>query len=130
MARFPSIMASLICSLSTGKGTWMKVMDIIKNYEWDNVFVITNDFGKEKFRIEKNLEFILVNNESDINTLKNQIKESLSGKLDDFEIALNIDSGNGKEHMALISALIQLGMSIRFVTVENNCLIEITPHEN
>ena len=123
-------MTTLICCLSTGKGTWLKVMDVIKNYSWDKIFLVTNEFGKEKFRVEKPSDFLIVNNDADIKSLTKQIKEKLHGKINDFEVALNIDSGSGKEHMALISALIQLGASVRFVTVENNKLIEITPHGN
>ncbi len=123
-------MTSLITCLSTGKGTWLKVMDTIRINNWDNIFLITNEFGKEKFRSQKPSEFILTDSASDVKILKDQIKENLRGKIKDFEVAVNIDSGSGKEHMALISALIQLGLSIRFVTVENNQLIEITPYTN
>ena len=123
-------MTSLITCLSTGKGTWLKVMDTIRINDWDNIFLITNEFGKEKFRSQKPSEFILTDSASDVKILKDQIKENLRGKIKDFEVAVNIDSGSGKEHMALISALIQLGLSIRFVTVENNQLIEITPYTN
>ncbi|MGM5482258.1 MAG: hypothetical protein ACQESF_02240 [Nanobdellota archaeon] len=121
-------MTSLICCLSTGKGTWMKVMDIIKAGEWEKIFIITNEFGKEKFRSPKQAENIVVNTDAKTKDIIEKIKNKL--KISDFEVAVNIDSGNGKEHMALISSLIQMGLSIRFVTVESQKLIEITPYDN
>lgn len=123
-------MATLICCLSTGKGTWLKVMDVIKNHHWDKIFLVTNEFGKEKFRAEKPSEFLIIDNEADVKSIMKQIKNNLQNRIHDFEVALNIDSGPGKEHMALISALVQLGLSIRFVSVENNRLVEITPYDN
>lgn len=123
-------MATLIASLSTGKGTWMKVIEILKLQNWENIFLITNDFGKEKFQTDKNVEFIVINDRNDAKSMTQDIKNKLSGKINDFEVAVNIDSGTGKEHMAIVSSLIGLGISIRFVTAENNQLIEITPNEN
>jgi hypothetical protein len=123
-------MTSLIVSLSTGKGTWIKVMELINLQEWDKIFIICNEFAKEKFKTSKNAEYIIINEENPINEISNTIKNALNNKIDDFEIALNIDSGSGKEHMALISSLLKLGLSLRFVSVENNKIIEITPYNN
>lgn len=121
-------MASLICCLSTGKGTWLKVMDVIKATEWDKIYIITNDFGKVKFNSPKPAEFIVINPDSKAKDIIKDIKDNFN--ITDFEVALNIDSGSGKEHMAVISAIIQLGLSIRFVSYENNELVEITPYDN
>ncbi len=46
-------------------------------------------------------------------------------EIDDFEIALNIVSGSGKEHMAILAAVLKLGLAIRFITFENNKVIEL-----
>lgn len=123
-------MTSLIACLSTGKGTWLTVQELIDNHSWDQIILISNDFGKEKFKSEKAVEFITLHAEKPIKDIKGYIKSQLHGKIKDLEVAVNIDSGSGKEHMALISALIQLGFSIRFVTVEDKRLMEITPYEN
>ncbi|MFP4403252.1 MAG: hypothetical protein ACOC3X_02635 [Nanoarchaeota archaeon] len=122
-------MATLITCLSTGKGTWIKVMDLINLQDWDNIFIICNQFAKEKFKVAKKAEFIVINEDDEINKISNTIKDALNKKIDDFEIALNIDSGSGKEHMALISSILKLGLSLRFVCVEKGKLIEITPYE-
>ena len=41
-------MTELIAFLSTGKGTWANVSGLIKGESWDKVYLLTNDFGKEK----------------------------------------------------------------------------------
>jgi len=42
-------MTQLIACLSTGKGTWTTIARIISSEDWENLFLITNEFGKEKF---------------------------------------------------------------------------------
>ena len=42
-------MTDFVACLSTGKGTWGNVKRIIEEGEWDNILLITNDFGKENF---------------------------------------------------------------------------------
>ena len=41
-----------------------------------------------------------------------EARKELSG---DFEVAISLASGNGKEHMALISALLSIPVGIRLV---------------
>ena len=38
-------------------------------------------------------------------------------EITDLEIALNIVSGEGREHMAVVSALLSLGLGIRLVAL-------------
>ena len=106
----------LIACLSTGKGTWGHVSRLIQDGTWDDVILITNDFGKEKFTLEKG-EMIVINNRLGITELRDEIKEKLKDKLNDTEVAVNIVSGDGKEHTALISALLQSGVGIKLVAV-------------
>lgn len=123
-------MVTLITCLSTGKGSWLKVMEILDAKGWDNIVVITTSFGREKFKTDKDVEFIIIDDDQDARKIKEIIVAGLKGHASDFEVALNIDSGSGKEHMAIISAIMQLGMSLRFVTAEDGELIEITPYDS
>ena len=50
-----------------------------------------------------------------------KLKEKISG----IEVGLNIVSGSGKEHMALISALLKLGIGIRLVALTSNGVKEV-----
>jgi hypothetical protein len=108
-------MTSLIACLTTGKGSWALVNDLIKSTDWDKIYLITNDFGKEKFTTSKNYEFILINPDSSTEDIKSSIFSQLKGKIKDNEVALNLCSGSGKEHMAALSAVLNLGLGVRLV---------------
>lgn len=119
-------MAQLVACLSTGKGTWKEVTSVINNEKWDSIFLITNDFGKEKFKsMSKNTELIVLDLDQNIKSLRDKIKEKLKPKIKGTEVAVNFVSGSGKEHMALVSALIQLGIGIRFIAPTDKGIEEI-----
>ena len=116
-------MSTLIACLSTGKGTWTEVATLIQAQPWDNIFLITNQFGKENFK--GNAKFVVIDpfqEASSVSSLTQEIKKQLQSKIADFEIALNLASGSGKEHMAVMEAVLELGLSFRLVTLRNNRL--------
>jgi len=108
-------MTSLIACLSTGTGTWSQVYRIIRENPWDRVFIITNDFGAQKFEKNEKTELILVDFNAALEQIVGNIKQKLEGKISDFEVAVNIISGSGKEHTAILAAIIQLGLGFRLV---------------
>ncbi len=112
----------LVSLLSSGKGSWGQVSGLIKRGEWDNIFLIGNDFAK-KFNTEEKHEFIEVDTGKRIVDLKKEILEKLKGKIKGTEVALSIASGTGKEHMALISALLSLPVGIRFVVLTKEGIV-------
>tara|TARA_Y100000310_G_C20374132_1_gene664932 strand:- start:10 stop:363 length:354 start_codon:yes stop_codon:yes gene_type:complete len=117
-------MTDLVCCLSTGKGTWIEVAKLINNESWSNIYLVTNDFGKEKFSSEKDVKFLLVDVNKGVEAMKNAIISGLSDKLSG-EVAVNFVSGSGKEHMALLSALIKMGVGMRFVIAADSNVKEV-----
>ncbi len=115
-------MPTLIACLSSGKGSWSEVSKIIAQGQWNNVFLITNSFGKEKFQPSANTELMVVNDSLEIPELVKEIKKHLNGKISDFEVALNLISGAGKEHMAVLEAVLELGLNFRLVSLKNGNL--------
>jgi len=118
-------MTDLIACLSTGKGTWAHLLKLIEEQEWENIFLITNEFGRENFKPKKQVEFILINANRLLPDLIKDIKSQLKEKVNSTDVALNLISGSGKEHMAIISALLQLGLGIRMVALTTNGVKEI-----
>lgn len=112
----------LVALLSTGKGTWAQVAGLVKQGEWDNIILIGGDFAKQ-FTTEKKFEFIQVDTSKRLLDLKDEIKEKLRGKIQGTEVALSIASGEGKEHMALISALLSLPVGIRFTALTKDGVV-------
>ena len=118
-------MTELVACLSSGKGSWSYILRMIKEESWDNVFLITNSFGKENFKAEGNVQFIVVDFKKPISELIGDITGNLKGKIKGIEAAVNLISGTGKEHMAIMSALLKLGLAIRFVTLTDSGVREI-----
>ena len=114
----------LIALLSSGKGTWGQVSGLMNHGEWDKVILIGDDFAKN-FQHAKKFEFIQVNLSQKIKDLRDEIKKKLTGKINGTEVALSIASGTGKEHMALISALINLPVGIRFAVLTQDGVIDL-----
>ena len=116
-------MPTLIACLSSGKGTWSEVNRIMQSQPWDKIFLITNQFGQDNFTSRlPNTELIVVDTFLDPVPLTEHIKQQLKDKISDFEIALNLISGTGKEHMAVLEAVLELGLNFRVVTLHQNQL--------
>jgi len=115
----------LIALLSSGKGTWAQVSGLMKYGEWDKIFLIGEDFAKENFKHEKDFEFIKIDFSQKLKDLRDDLLKKLKGKFQDLEVAVTIASGDGKEHMALISALINLPVGIRFAALTKEGIIDL-----
>ena len=114
----------LVALLSTGKGSWGQVSGLMKYGEWDKVILLGNDFAK-KFTSDKEFEFISVDLNKRIKDLRDEFSKKLKGKINGTEVALSIASGEGKEHMALISALLNLPVGIRFAVLTKEGVIDL-----
>jgi len=114
----------LVALLSSGQGTWAQVSGLMKYGEWDKIFIIGDEFAK-KFSHEKKFEFIKVDLTKPLKDLKEEISNKLKGKFSGMEVALSIASGNGKEHMALLSALINLPIGVRFAALTKEGVIDL-----
>ena len=110
----------LIACLSTGKGTWTEVNKLIQSQPWDKVFLITSQFGQENFTNKpENTELILIDTFAHTSLMVENIKSQLKDKISDFEVAINLVSGSGKEHMAVLESVLEMGLNFRIVTLNN-----------
>lgn len=116
-------MTELVALLSTGEGSWAQVAGIIKQGDWENIILIGNEFAK-KFQIDKEFTFIEITS-SRLIDLKQELQEKLRGKIQGTEVALSIASGDGKEHMALISALLAQPVGVRFTALTKDGIVSL-----
>jgi len=114
----------LVALLSSGKGTWAQVAGLMTHGDWDKIIILGDDFAKD-FKHEKKFEFIKVDLSQKIKILQQDLKSKLKGKIDSMEVALSIASGDGKEHMALVSALINLPVGVRFAALTREGVIDL-----
>jgi len=93
----------------------------MKSRQWDKVFLITNQFGKDNFKPDNpNTELIAIDSDfQEVSKLVQEIKSSLKDKISDFEVALNLVSGSGKEHMAVLEAVLELGLNFRLISLRS-----------
>jgi len=110
-------MVELVANLSTGKDTWGHVNRLIESGKWDKVYLITNEFGKENFNKKDNVEFLIIDSNQGLCELRDFLYKELKEKVKSSEIGLNLVSGSGKEHMALLSAVLKLGVGIQLVAM-------------
>ena len=118
-------MTDLVACLSSGEKSQAHVLRLINEQDWKKVFVITNDFGKKNFKADKEVDFIVVDFQKPVSMLIDDIQKGLKGKIADFEVALNLVSGTGKEHMAILSALLKLGVGVRLMAVTKDGVREL-----
>ncbi|MFC2134736.1 hypothetical protein ACFLTH_08980 [Bacteroidota bacterium] len=118
------IMTTLVATLSSGKGTWAQLVEIIKGADWEKVILITNQFGKENFKHD-NVKLVVLDTNKSPDILCDEIVAALHDEKLGTEVAINISSGTGNEHMALLSALLKLGLGIRFVFSKNGKVEEL-----
>ena len=114
----------LVALLSTGKGSWAQVSGLMTHGEWDKIILLGSDFAKQ-FTHDKKFEFIKVDLDKKLKDLRDDFSQKLKGKFNGTEVALSIASGDGKEHMALISALINLPVGIRFAALTKEGVIDL-----
>lgn len=104
-----------VAFLGNDKENWGQILALSKRVESKKVLLVK---GKniEGFPLGKNCEFVNVDTNKTLLDLKKEIFDKLKPLLSgDFEVSLSLASGSGKEHMALISALLSIPVGIRLV---------------
>ena len=105
----------LVAFLGKDKETWGQISSLVKRGEWDKSVIIKNK-GTEETADFGNAEIVNINSDKPLTELKEEIMQKIRDKIDgSFEVALSIASGSGKEHMALISALLSIPVGVRLV---------------
>ncbi|PIN85006.1 MAG: hypothetical protein COV47_04360 [Candidatus Diapherotrites archaeon CG11_big_fil_rev_8_21_14_0_20_37_9] len=102
---------TLLAVLGVGKGTWGHVARLISEETWEQVLLISNEWGKENFAPSKEADWIIINNRSGFELIKDEIKKNLP----DNEIVVTLISGSGKEHMAILAALKEKKVDFKIV---------------
>jgi len=118
-------MASLIVCLTSDPGTSGHVRRVIEGEEWDKIYAICSEEAGKCFSCTKDVEFITINPDMLLPELSKEINQRLKDKISDFEVSVNFVSGTGKEHMAMISALLKLGIGLRFVVLTKEGVREL-----
>ncbi|MBW2992537.1 hypothetical protein KY345_04940 [Candidatus Woesearchaeota archaeon] len=118
-------MTCLIANISSGKGTLAHVSRVIDEIEWEKIFLIATKEARNVFKPNKKVEYVLIDENKHTPEIIEDIYSKLKGKILDTEVALNMISGNGKEHMATLSALLKLGLGVRLIALTKEGVREL-----
>lgn len=106
-------MTSLIACLGSDQRMWPEYLQkLVEGENWETVFIVGQSDG---FKCSKQTFFIMADTKLPLAVLTEKIREKIQGKIMDTEVAVNIALGTGKEHMALISAVLKTGLGVRLV---------------
>lgn len=110
----------MVVFLGEDKENWGQVTALVKRADAEKIIVVRNKKA-EGFPLNEKCEEVVVDSDKPLIELKEEMMNKLKPKLSgDFEVSLSIASGNGKEHMALISALLSVPVGIRIVVFTKN----------
>jgi hypothetical protein len=121
-------MPVLVACLGSGKGSWSNINRIISSGMFDKVNLVTDSFGKNNYTpviSTKSQSFILETDfskpiEELVADVYSLLKKNFSEqKMQDLDIALNLCSGAGKEHEAILSSVLKLGYGIRLIDLDS-----------
>jgi hypothetical protein len=104
-----------VAYIGQDKENWGQVKALMNRLDCDKMFIV-KDKNADGFPTNPKTQIISVDSTKPLVDLKENILRNLKEKLSgDFEVLLSLASGNGKEHMALISALLSVPVGIRLV---------------
>ena len=113
-------MTELVACLGDDKAA-EHVKRVIEEEDWSDIYIIS---ASQKLELTKKVHYIVLPQKKTLSELVQFLKAELR-VLKGPEIAVNFFSGKGKEHMALISSLLQLGCGIRFVALTPDGVKEV-----
>lgn len=102
-----------VAFVGTDKENWGQITALMNRLECESIFLVMNK-DVSGFPTNEKSQIIRVDSSQGISDLKNQIIEKLKPKLKgDFESAVSLASGSGKEHMAFLAALLSVPVGVR-----------------
>ncbi len=104
----------LVAFLGDDKETWGQVTGLINRGDWEKIILLKSK-SSDSYTPSKKSDIIPIDTSKALTEIKSDMLSKLKGKLSGLDVNLSIASGNGKEHMALISALLSLPVGIRLV---------------
>lgn len=108
----------LVVFIGSDKESWGQIAGIINRGTWDKIIIVKS--SQDDFPAPEGSIIIKLDSSKSITEMKNYLNLKLKDKFSTFEAHLSVASGNGKEHMALISALLSIPVGIRLVAFTKN----------
>lgn len=104
----------LIATVGLDKESWGQVTGLINHGTWDKVILVKNKLAFD-FPVPEGVNALFIDTTRPLTEIKSYLIDQLKPLLSEFDACVSIASGSGKEHMALISALLAIPTGIRLV---------------
>jgi len=106
---------NLVAFVGKEKENWGQITALINHSEAEKIILI-QDKTADPFPSNHKCKTFHIDSTKPLTQLTLELKEKLKTELSsDFEVALSIASGTGKDHMALVSALLSVPVGIKLV---------------
>ena len=117
-------MTSLIVILSSDTKNWKFIASTIKVENWDKIIGVCDEFAYNNFSFTiDNLKKIKIH-QNNLENSFDELSKFLKKEILDFEVALDLSAGSGRENMLVVSSCLRAGLSLRFVYTQNEELKE------
>ena len=118
-------MTELVVIASSGSGTIPHVNRVISGEGWENIFVIGTKEGFGQIEGPESIVYVEINPSDRLEVIRDTIFSKLNGMVKGLEVGLNMVSGSGKEHMAVVAALLKLGVGFRLIALTPSGIQEV-----
>ena len=118
-------MTKLIVCLDDTKSCSIHAQKVITGAEWEEVIIVVDRSIEIHDELFLGSTVLKVDLRSPTEQVAEHIRSALENKVEDLEVALNIFSCSGKMHMAVISAILKLGLGFRLVALTPDGVKEI-----
>lgn len=109
----------LVACLGADKESWGQVTGLINRGTWNKIILIKSHLAID-YPTPEGAQDLVVDTTRPLLEIKDLIIRHLRESFSEFEACLSIASGSGKEHMAIISALLSIPVGIRLVAFTKN----------
>jgi len=118
-------MTDLIACLSDNNKEIGHLKRVIEGEDWNKVFLIYDSNIEEKIESGKTIEYIPVNMSKTLSELIEFLTTEFKTKVKGTEAAVNLICASGKEHMAVMSAIMKSGLGFRFAAITKEGVKEV-----
>ena len=118
-------MTDLIVCLTGQKPYINHVKKLIEEIDWGRIFLVTDETNKNLLKTEKEITRIVLDFTKPVSEIIKELTDELKHNVSGTEVALNLVSGGGKEHMAILAAILRSGVGFRLVALTKEGIVEL-----
>lgn len=118
-------MTDLVATISPEPTHAKHVERVMASQPWRRVFLIAPHQVTPPFHLPANAELVSVDFGQPIHSVVSTLQAVLKPNLQGTEVGLNLIAGTGKEHMAVLSAVLGCGVGFRLVALTKEGVMEV-----